>query len=144
MLSIKIFDTFSKMVDWLKMWRHCFTFWFTYKQTKTVSMADHTPEVLQMSPVVSIVIKQSYILRHSSAIKIKRRLITFYSRQYQVNYITAYSHHFACFVVKSTGIQQYQSVVPSSTLVILVLNQERNTVTSIFGQQHISISSNWP
>lgn len=51
-------------------------------------MADHTPEVLQMSPVVSIVIKRSYILRHPSAIKIKRRLIIFYSWLYQVNYIT--------------------------------------------------------
>lgn len=51
-------------------------------------MADHTPEVLQMSPVVSIVIKRSYILRHSSAIKIKQHLITFYSWLYQVNYIT--------------------------------------------------------
>lgn len=51
-------------------------------------MTDHTPEVLQMSPVVGIVIKRPYILRYSSAIKINRRLITFYSWQYQVNYIT--------------------------------------------------------
>lgn len=105
-------------------------------------MTDHTPEVLQMSPVVGIVIKRPYILRYSSAIKINRRLITFYSWQYQVNYITTVT----ILHILSSNQQVYNNISRSSLryMVPLVLYRERNTVTSIFGQQHISICSNWP
>lgn len=107
-------------------------------------MADNTPEVLLMSPVVGIVIKRPYILRYSSAIKINRRLITFYSWQYQVNYITTVT---ILHVLSSNHQVLYTTISARSSpryMVPLVLYRERNTVTSIFGQQHISICSNWP
>lgn len=88
-------------------------------------MADHTPEVLQMSPVVGIVIKRPYILRYSSAIKIKRRLITFYSWQYQVNYITTVT----ILHILSSNQQVYNNISPQFPQVhgSSGLNRERNT-----------------
>lgn len=71
-------------------------------------MTDHTPEVLQMSPVVGIVVKRPYILRYSSAIKINRRLITFYSWQYQVNYITTVT----ILHILSSNQQVYNNISP--------------------------------